>query len=112
MGTFVTNLHVQDADRNAVIDALRSLDAVPVYVRDSLESKWISVFPEPADQDEIALSKMAASLSSALNRPVIAFIIHDIPRSRENPKIFRIDDTKIVGDRIAEFRPSAGNIFA
>ena len=35
-----------------------------------------------------------------------------IPRSRENPKIFWIDDTKIVGDRIAKFRPSAGNIFA
>jgi hypothetical protein len=77
MGTFVTNLHVRDADRNAVIEALRSLDVVPAYVRDSPENTWISIFPEAADQDEAALSEIARSLSKALSRPVIAFLVHD-----------------------------------
>lgn len=74
MGTFVTNLHVRDADRDAVIEARRSLDAVPAFVRGSPEDTWTSIFPEAADQD---LSEMASNLSKALNRPVIAFFVHD-----------------------------------
>src|SRR5215510_10381380 len=77
MGAFVTNLHVRDADRNAVIAALRSLDVVPAYVRGSPDNTWTSIFPEAADQDEAALSEMARSLSKVLNREVIAFIVHD-----------------------------------
>lgn len=77
MGTFVTNLHVRNADPQSVIEALRSLDVVPAYVRGSPESTWTSIFPEAADQDESALSKMASGLSKALNRPVIAFLVHD-----------------------------------
>ena len=61
MGTFVTNLHACGADRHAVIDALRSLNVVPAYVRGSPDNTWTSIFPEAADQD----------------RPVIAFIVHD-----------------------------------
>jgi hypothetical protein len=77
MGTFVTNLHVRDANRNAVIEGLRSLDVLPAFVRGSPENTWTSIFPEAADQDEAALSEMASSLSKALNRPVIAFLVHD-----------------------------------
>jgi len=77
MGTFVTNLHARDADRNAVIEALRSLGVVPAYVRDSPESTWTSIFPEAADQDQAALFGLARGLSKALKRPVIAFIVHD-----------------------------------
>jgi hypothetical protein len=77
MGTFVTNLHVRNADRDAVIAALRSLGAVPAYVRGSPGNTWTSVFPEAADQNEAQLSEMASNLSKALNRPVIAFLVHD-----------------------------------
>src|SRR5690349_10224754 len=77
MGTFVTNLHVRDADRHAVIEALRSLDAIPAFVRVSPEDTWTSIFPEAVDQDQAALSEMASNLSKALNRPVIAFLVHD-----------------------------------
>jgi len=77
MGTFVTNLHIRDAERNAVIGALRSLDVVPAFVRGSPEHTWTSIFPEAADQDQAALSEMASTLSRALNRPVIAFLVHD-----------------------------------
>src|ERR1700687_4878441 len=35
-----------------------------------------------------------------------------IPRSRHDPKILWVDDAKIVGDRIAEIGPVAGNFFA
>jgi hypothetical protein len=35
-----------------------------------------------------------------------------IPCSRHHPKILRIDDTEIVGDRIAEFGPVARHFFA
>jgi hypothetical protein len=77
MGTFVTNLHVRDAAPDAVIEALRSLDVIPAYVRGSPENTWTSIFPRAADQDEAALAEMGSRLSKALNRPVIAFIIHD-----------------------------------
>jgi hypothetical protein len=77
MGTFVSNLHVRNADRNAVIEALRSLSVVPAFVRGSPEDTWISIFPEAADHDQVALSEMASNLSKALNRPVIAFLVHD-----------------------------------
>lgn len=77
MGTFITNLHVRDADRNAVTEALRSLYVVPAYVRSSPENTWTSIFPEAADQDEVELCKIAGGLSKVLNRPVIAFLVHD-----------------------------------
>lgn len=77
MGSFITNIHVRDADRNAVIEALRSLGVVPAYVSGSPETTWISVFPEAGDQDDAALPEMARALSKALKRPVIAFIVHD-----------------------------------
>jgi hypothetical protein len=77
MGTFVSNLHVRDADRNAVIEALRSLSVVPAFVRGSPEDTWTSIFPEAADHDQAALSEIASNLSKALNRPVIAFLVHD-----------------------------------
>jgi hypothetical protein len=77
MGTFVTNLHVRDADLNAVVETLRSLGVVPAYVRGSPQNGWTSIFPEAADQDEVALPEMACHLSKALNRPVIAFLVHD-----------------------------------
>jgi hypothetical protein len=35
-----------------------------------------------------------------------------IPGSRQNPKILRIDDAEVVGDRIAKFRPAPWNLFA
>jgi hypothetical protein len=34
-----------------------------------------------------------------------------IPRSRHNPKILRVDDAEIVGDRITEVRPIPRNFF-
>jgi hypothetical protein len=37
---------------------------------------------------------------------------YGIPCSRHHPKILRIDDTEIIGDRIAEFGPVAGHFFA
>jgi hypothetical protein len=77
MGTFVTNLHVHDAAPQAVIEALRSLAVVPAYVRGSVEKTWTSIFPAAADQDEGVLSEIACGLSSTLNRPVIAFLVHD-----------------------------------
>lgn len=77
MGSFVTNLHVRDADRDAVMEALRSLDLVPAYVRGSPETPWTSIFPEAGYQDDAALPEMARALSKALKRPVIAFIVHD-----------------------------------
>jgi hypothetical protein len=77
MGSFITNLHVRGADRSAVIAALRSLDAVPAYVRDSPETAWTSIYPEAAGQDEAVLPEMARALSKALQRPVVAFIVHD-----------------------------------
>ena len=40
--------------------------------------------------------------------PLSTFILESIPRSRHDPKIFWIDDAKIVGDRITEVRPIAG----
>ena len=77
MGSFITNIHVRDADRNAVIEALRSLGVVPAYVRGSPETTWTSIFPEAGDQNDAALPDMARALSKALKRPVIAFIVHD-----------------------------------
>ncbi|MBV9561764.1 MAG: hypothetical protein JOY90_15150 [Bradyrhizobium sp.] len=76
MGTFVTNLHVHQGSREHVVATLRSLRIVPAYVRGSGDV-WISIFPEAADQDDAALPEMARALSKALNRPVIAFIVHD-----------------------------------
>ena len=35
-----------------------------------------------------------------------------IPRSRHDPKILGRDDAEVVGDRIAEVRPIARNLFA
>ena len=42
------------------------------------------------------------------------FFIFDrtIPRSRQNPKILGVDDAEVVGDRVAEFRPSFGDLLA
>jgi len=77
MGSFITNLHVRCADRHAVIAALRSLDAVPAYVRGSSETTWTSIFPDAAGHDEAVLPEMARALSKALQLPVIAFIVHD-----------------------------------
>lgn len=77
MGSFITNLHVRDADRNAVIEALRSLGLVPAYLRGSPQSTWISIFPEAGDQDDTALPEMSRALSKALKCTVIAFIVHD-----------------------------------
>jgi hypothetical protein len=77
MGSFITNLHVRNAERNAVIEALRSLDIVPAYIRGSPETTWTSVFPEAGEQDDTALPEMARALSKALQRPVVAFIVHD-----------------------------------
>ena len=36
----------------------------------------------------------------------------DIPRSRHDPKILGRDDAEVVGDRVAEVRPIARNLFA
>src|SRR5271169_6875857 len=36
----------------------------------------------------------------------------DIPCSRHDPKILRLDDAKVVGDLIAEDGPIAGDFFA
>ena len=46
--------------------------------------------------------------------PTIASITRTrtIPRSRHDPKILRIDDAKVVGDRITQVRPIPGNFFA
>jgi len=38
--------------------------------------------------------------------------IVDILRSRQNPKIIRIDDAEVVADRITKFRPVLGDFFA
>ena len=46
MGTFVTNLHVRDAERNAVIEALRSLDVVPAFVRSGGTIPVVSMFQD------------------------------------------------------------------
>jgi hypothetical protein len=62
---------------NAIIAALLSLGAVPAYVCGSPESTWTSIFPEAADQDDAALPELACAFSKALQRPVIAFIVHD-----------------------------------
>jgi len=35
-----------------------------------------------------------------------------IPRSRDDPKILGRDDAEVVGDRVAEVRPIARNLFA
>ncbi|WP_316181009.1 hypothetical protein [Bradyrhizobium sp. SZCCHNRI1009] len=77
MGSFITNLHVRDAAPRAVIEALKSLGVVPAYVRGSPADAWTSIFPQAAFQDEAGLSALALALSSALQRPVIAFIVHD-----------------------------------
>src|ERR1035437_9033838 len=39
------------------------------------------------------------------HKEVVGGILFVIPRSRHNPKILRIDDAEIVGDRITEVRP-------
>ncbi|MGJ4950306.1 hypothetical protein [Bradyrhizobium sp. HKCCYLS20291] len=77
MGSFITNLHVRDAEPAAVIDALRSLAVVPAYVRRAPGDRWTSIYPEAAFQDEVGLSELGHALSAALQRPVIAFIVHD-----------------------------------
>ena len=35
-----------------------------------------------------------------------------VPGSRQNPKLLRIDDAEVVGDRIAKFWPASGDVFA
>src|ERR1700686_4921920 len=51
--------------------------------------------------------------ASAISRLCfMAASISSIPRSRHDPKILWVDDAKIVGDRIAEIGPVAGNFFA
>jgi len=77
MGSFIANLHVRDAAPHAVIEALKSLNVGPAYVRGSPAEGWISIFPQAAFQDEDGLSELAHALSNRLQRPVIAFIIHD-----------------------------------
>ncbi|WP_257164596.1 hypothetical protein [Bradyrhizobium sp. SRS-191] len=77
MGSFITNLHVRDAEPVAVIDALRSLAVVPAYVRRASGNRWTSIYPEAAFQDDVGLSEIAHALSTALQRPVIGFIVHD-----------------------------------
>ncbi|MGY3452608.1 hypothetical protein [Bradyrhizobium sp. USDA 4353] len=77
MGSFITNLHVRDAEPAAVIDALRSLAVVPAYIRRAPGDRWTSLYPEAAFQDDVALSEIAHALSTALQRPVIGFIVHD-----------------------------------
>lgn len=77
MGSFITNLHVRDAEPAAVIDALRSLAVVPAYVRRAEGDRWTSIYPEAAFQDDVGLSEIAHALSTALQRPVIGFIVHD-----------------------------------
>jgi hypothetical protein len=97
MGSFITNIHVRDADRDAVIEALRSLGVVPAYVRGSPETTWISIFPEAADQNDAALPDMARALSKALKRPVIGFIVHDsdilLDRYNSAPGYFTDEET-------------------
>ena len=55
------------------------------------------------------------SSSEVLEGPGIWILCKErqsIPRSRQNPKILGVDDSKIVGDRITEVGPISGNRFA
>jgi ATP dependent DNA ligase domain len=46
------------------------------------------------------------------SREKVAIFGQSIPRSRHDPKILGRDDAEVVGDRIAEVRPIARNLFA
>ena len=49
---------------------------------------------------------------SASHALAVAQYFETIPRSRHDPKILGRDDAEVVGDRIAEVRPIARNLFA
>ena len=55
---------------------------------------------------------LARCLSEARSTPKCAGFISHILCSRHNPKILRIDDTKIIGDQIAEVRPVSRDFFS
>ena len=77
MGSFITNLHVRGADQESIATALQSLRATPAYLSGGRGDAWVSVFPDGVDQDSAALQTLGAELSQRLQRPVIAFLVHD-----------------------------------
>lgn len=77
MGAFFTNLHVQVASKERVVEALKFRPSYPVYVS-ACENEWVSVFPDRNDdQDEVEIQSMAEDLSQELAKPVFAFTVHD-----------------------------------
>jgi hypothetical protein len=77
VGSFISNLHVQGADSDAVIAALRKGGAVPAYVAGGPVDIWTSVYPQRGNQDSGQLQLDTLGLSKTLGRPVIAMMVHD-----------------------------------
>jgi len=76
LGASFGNIHIRDTAAGAVAEALRLLAATPAHVAGP-EGSWVSVYPQQGDHDAYALIQVAGSLSERLDRPTIAFMVHD-----------------------------------
>jgi hypothetical protein len=82
--------------------------AIKVGPRRSMISCWPLIIKQYPTRDPAPMERRR-SAGGCLNAAARQMLL---PCSRHHPKILRIDDTEIVGDRIAEFGPVAGHFFA
>ncbi len=77
MGSFIVNFHVRGRDRSAVEKRLIELRIPKAWVTEP-KRDWLSIYEEQAsDQDERRILEVGASLSAALKKPTLAFLVHD-----------------------------------
>src|ERR1700745_1518458 len=62
------------------------------------------------ERNEAELRSPINTVLRPLSKSPVSFFT--IPRSRHDPKVLGRDDAEVVGDRIAEVRPIARNLFA
>jgi len=76
MGSFIVNLHVRDANPDAVRTAMVTLGGKH-HVTDSV-AHWVSVYEQRmSKQDEGWIRSLSQHLSNQLAAPVVALMVHD-----------------------------------
>jgi hypothetical protein len=76
MGSFISNIHIRDAEVGAVTQAVRRCGMAPAYLSAGAGS-WISVYPNEADQKDARLASIAAEISRTTAAPTFVFMVHD-----------------------------------
>ncbi|MEZ5942411.1 MAG: ankyrin repeat domain-containing protein [Planctomycetaceae bacterium] len=77
MGAFIVNFHVRSSDVDSVASVLESEDVESAWIAGP-QGNWCTFWEAHASlQDSNRINQLASSVSSELNVPVIAFLVHD-----------------------------------